>query len=78
MVRRLKINEAFGDKMLQSLRDFLEDELTKQFEYNLAQKASGKVNSYNPSWLADRESDDLKKAREAYIDAVMADLISNG
>lgn len=78
MVRRIKINEAFGDKMLKNLREFLEDELTERFEDNLAQKASGKVNSYNPSWVADQESNDLKKAREAYIDAVMVDLISNG
>ena len=78
MVRKIKIKEAFGDKMLQDLRDFLEGELNSKFESNLAQKAHGRVKGYDPDWLVDNPSNDLVKAREAYIDAVMADMISNG
>lgn len=77
MVRRLTIKEAFGDKMLQSVRDFIENELDSKFESNLASKISSKVKSYNPEWCADIPSKDLEKAREAYIDAIMVDLISN-
>ena len=72
------INEAFGDKMLQDLRDYIEDELDAKFESNLAMKAASRVKQYNPDFAADTESNDLKKAREAYIDAIMFDLISNG
>ena len=78
MVRKLQIREAFGDKMLQDLRDFIEDELDAKFESNLAQKASSKIKSYNADWCADTPSKDLEKAKEAYIDAIMVDLISNG
>ena len=78
MVRKLRIREAFGDKMLGDLRDFIEDELNTTFEDNLANKAASKVKSYNVDFCADTESSELKKARETYIDAIMFDLISNG
>lgn len=78
MVRKLRIREAFGDRMLQDLRDFVEDELSSRFEGNLAQKASNKVKSYNPDWFSETETKELKNAREKYIDEIMYNLISNG
>lgn len=73
---KLVIKEATAyDNMLQGIRDFLEDTLDAKFEFNLAQQTASKVKGYKTEWCVETESEDLKKARENYVDAIMADLI---
>ena len=70
---KLMVEDTLNDGIVESVLDVLE-EFVDGIEDNLAVSVGSKVKGYDADWCADAESSDLKKAREAYIQALAADL----
>jgi len=70
---KLMVEDTLNDGIVESVLDVLE-EFVDGIEDNLAVSVGSKVKGYDADWCADVESSDLKKAREAYIQALVADL----
>ena len=70
---KLMVEDTLNDSVVESVSDVVE-EFVNSIEDNLAVSVGSKVKGYDADWCADAESSNLKKAREAYIQALAADL----
>ncbi len=72
---RRKLREA-TDPVKQKVRDWIYEKLGEDFEDALALEAHEAIPEYDPEWCVELETSEYKKARNAFLDAVLDELFT--